>query len=240
MADQSVRRRIGQAVNKQGSITGISTDVDLILLIDGTGSMQNLLDEVKARALSLRDDIVAGLAEKNRKVSKMRVKVIVFRDVYVDTNAFVASEWFFLPEDAGDFRAFVEGIRAEGGGDEPESGMEALRMAMQEFGSMQGKGRQIIVMMTDASAHRLDDPQRAGDPAYPDWMSDCRNVEELQNAWEGLNVHYRRLVIMAPQAYPWTTIQTWAPVQYQASRARQGIDREGFEAVIKLISGSIA
>lgn len=238
MADQKVVKRFpGKNV---GQITGISTEVDLIFLIDGTGSMQNLLDEVKERALSMYGEIVSGLQEKNRKVSKMRAKAIVFRDVYVDADPFEESEFFLLPSQAEEFRSFIEGIVASGGGDEPESGLEALRIAISRFGQKQGKARQIIIVMTDASAHRLDDPQREGDPLYPKELNDCHSLEELQNHWAALNDHYRRLVVMAPNAYPWTSISQWAPTQYEPSTAGKGIDKVGFDAVIKMISGSIS
>ena len=228
---------------KVGHITGLSTEVDLIFLIDGTGSMQNLLDEVKERALSMYEDIINGLKKNNRKVTKMRIMAIVFRDVYVDKDAFEESEIFLLPSQAEDFRRFIEGIQACGGGDEPESGLEALRIAInriKRFGQKQGKARQIVVVLTDASAHRLDDPQRAGDPLYPEEVKDCHSLEELQNFWAGLDPHYRRLTIMAPNAYPWTAISQWQPSMYVPSEAGKGIDKEGFEAVIRMISGSIS
>ena len=64
MADQKVRSRISdirkQAVNKSAEV-GFSTLVDIVFVIDGTGSMQNLLDEAKERALSMHEDIIRGL-----------------------------------------------------------------------------------------------------------------------------------------------------------------------------------
>ena len=99
MADQTVRKTLASlqsVMTASGVKDGLKTVVDLVFVIDGTGSMQNALDAVKARALTLYRDIISGLAIKNRKVYKMRVKVIVFRDLYVDANAYEESDFFVL------------------------------------------------------------------------------------------------------------------------------------------------
>ena len=243
MADQKVRSRVSdirQQVMRKNTELGFSTLVDIVFVIDGTGSMQNLLDEAKARALSMHEDIIRGVKGKNRRIARMRIKALVFRDIYVDSNAFEESEFFTLPDESSEFRAFIEGIRATGGGDEPESSLEALCMAMrmkfQE--NQQGqKARHIIVLLTDASAHRLDDPQRAVDKMYPkDMPTDLTGVETL---WETMNFKAKRMVIFAPNLYPWAQVGSWNSVEYTPSEAGKGIDAETFEGVIQAISGSI-
>lgn len=244
MADQSVKKGGLGALRRSQSVNGrpevFDTLVDIVFVIDGTGSMQNLLDEVKERALSLHQEIIEGLANKNRRVTKMRAKVLIFRDIYVDANAFEESDFFTLPEEAEEFRGFVEHIRACGGGDEPESGLEALYRAMKvRFQENIGnnKARQIIIVMTDASAHRLDDPQREGDELYPQEIP--KTMAGLQDVWEGVNKTARRLLIMAPNAWPWTMVSLWNETECLVAPAGCGISRDGFDAVIKFISGSI-
>ena len=242
MASQAVKGKLsgikGQSVRRQM----FDTLVDIVFVIDGTGSMQNLLDELKERALSLYSEIIAGLAGKNRRVTKMRAKVLIFRDIYVDANAFEESDFYTLPDEAEDFRRFVEHIKASGGGDEPESGLEALYRAIKmKFQKTEGsfKARQIILMMTDASAHRLDDPQREGDDLYPQDMP--TTLSGLQNVWEGddMNRDAKRLLVMTPNAWPWNIVSTWTQAEYYAAPAGCGISKEGLDAVIAFISGSI-
>lgn len=250
MAGQSVRKTLDGVQNRlksQGVVTGEKTVVDLVFLIDGTGSMQNALDAVKMRAMSLYKDIIKGLANKKRVVSKMRVKVIVFRDLYVDANAYEESDYFILSEEDDDesaaFKAYISDIRATGGGDEPEHGLEALHRAMKlDFTPrLQGlKARHIIVLMTDASAHPLDDPQR--DLAeyrdiYPADMP--RTILELQEEWEQMDPKAKRLIIFAPNAYPWPTLGTWNEAPHTPSEAGNGISEAVFEQVITAISGSV-
>ena len=252
MADQSVRKTLASlqsVMTASGVKDGLKTVVDLVFVIDGTGSMQNALDAVKARALTLYRDIISGLAIKNRKVYKMRVKVIVFRDLYVDANAYEESDFFVLSEQDDDesrqFRQFIEGIRATGGGDEPEHALEALHHAMKlpYTPVMQGlKGRHVIVLMTDASAHPLDDPQRSL-PEYRDvYPADMpRSMVELQAEWEELmDDHARRLVVFAPNAYPWGTVGAWNEATHTPSEAGKGISDAVFEQVVAAISGSVS
>ena len=245
MADQTVRR--GRLTDLVGSSpadqsVGIGTLVDIVFVIDGTGSMQNLLDEVKNRALSMYDDIIAGLKGKNRRVQKMRAKVLVFRDIYVDAAPFEESDFYDLKTEAEDFRAFVESIKARGGGDEPESGLEALyraiKLKFQERTSNATKARHIILVMTDASAHHLDDPQREGDPEYPKGVP--TNLPGLESEWEGMaDLDARRLLIMAPNSWPWPAVGAWSQADFKATQAGAGISKEGMDAVIAFISGSM-
>ena len=240
MANQIPKGRLGGMSNQVPRNLGMETLVDIVFVIDGTGSMQNLLDAVKERALNMYSDILAGLAAKNRRVSKMRAKVIIFRDIYVDADAFEESEFFSLPDEAEDFRRFVEHIKATGGGDEPESGLEALYRAMKSKfmdNSRNLKSRQIIIMMTDASAHRLDDMQRQGDDLYPQEMPS--SLPELENAWESLDPNAKRLLVMAPNSWPWTMVGNWIQAEYYVSEAGKGISADGFQSVIEFISGSI-
>ncbi len=245
MADQRVRGRLSELRNKNGGAedkqsVGFATLVDIIFAIDGTGSMGNLIDEVKKRALSMHDDITRALKAKRRKVTKMRVKVLVFRDIYVDAVPFEESEFFTLPEESQEFRSFVENIRAIGGGDEPESSLEALCRAIRskfQENNQGKKARQIIVMLTDASAHRLDDPQRSVDKSYPEEMpADLVGVEKL---WESMDFRAKRMVVFAPNVWPWNEVGMWGSVEYSPSEAGKGIDAKTFEAVIEAIAGSV-
>ena len=233
---QNVRRVDGD--DRQS--VGFATLVDIIFVIDATGSMQNLIDEVKARALSMYQDIVAGLKAKRRRVTKLRIKILAFRDVYVDANPFEESEFFTLPEESEELKSFVENIRAVGGGDEPESSLEALCMALKakfQENRQNRKARQIIVLLTDASAHRLDNPQRAGDQNYPaDIPADLKGVETL---WAEMDFHAKRLVVFAPNVWPWNEIGMWGGADYVPSQAGKGIDSETFQAVIEAIIGSV-
>ena len=224
---------------------GMKTTVDIVYVIDGTGSMQKLLDAVKNYALTMYDQIVAGLASKRRQVQRMRIKVIVYRDTYVDAEPFISSEFFTLPGEASALRGFIENIRASGGGDEPESGLEALHYAIKSSwkrtDAVFRKSRHIIVVMTDASAHKLDDPQRYIDPEYP--MGIPADLATLQGEWEDrqgkIDSQGRRLILFAPNAYPWNEIANWTQTQHSPIPKNGKLDEDAYRMVLKYITDSI-
>lgn len=199
----------------------IDTNVDIVFIIDATDSMQPLIDKVKDVTLSFRDELEKGLEENKRRIHNLRIKVIVFRDYYVDDKyAMEESRFFILPEEKYDFHDYISNIRAGGGGDEPESGLEALSLAlMSDFVQEGEKKRHVIVLFTDASAHELEQ-QKDGVPSnYPSNM--FRNLLELCIAWgteqnalgasskfsKQMSKNEKRLVLFAPDLYPWNKLQ---------------------------------
>ena len=106
---------------------GLSYSVDIVFCIDVTGSMNPILDAVKANALGFYDDVQTNLTEKGKNVAQLRVRVIAFRDLAADGAAAMEESPFYeLPADRGGFSEFVNGLVAQGGGDAPESGLEAV------------------------------------------------------------------------------------------------------------------
>ena len=77
---------------------------DLLIVMDATSSTQSYINQFKQHALSMYDEIILTLKEKARIIDEMRVKVIVFRDLYVDQEkAIEESPVFTLPQDAGKY-----------------------------------------------------------------------------------------------------------------------------------------
>ena len=240
MSLQSVMNK--QKVNRAGN--ALATTLDVVFVIDGTGSMQNLLDAVKSNALTLHSRIMTALGTKQRTVLTTRVKVIIYRDVYVDSESLVESDFFTLPEQGEQFRSFVESVRAIGGGDEPESGLEALHTAIHSDWNQDPRAvrrRQIIILMTDASAHALDDPQRAVDPMYPKGMP--ATLLDLYEEWleeDYINGQGKRLALFSPNKDPWPIISSqWDKVTFQPCAAGNGISAEKLNDVIDFIAGSL-
>ncbi len=111
---------------------GVKYAVDLIICIDGTGSMTPVIDLVKSSALSFYKNLEDRMKEKKKNVDQIRAKVIVFRDYWADKpeEVMVSSEFFDLREQSSEYANFVSSIYAGGGGDEPENGLEALAIAL--------------------------------------------------------------------------------------------------------------
>src|SRR5215216_7365624 len=136
---------------------GLSYAVDIVFCIDVTGSMTPIIDQVKANALRFYDDVQANLTAKGKNVDQLRVRVIGFRDFAADGAAALdESPFFTLPDERASFSEFVNDLVAEGGGDAPESGLEAVALAIDSPWTTTGdRRRQVVVVWTDQPANPL-------------------------------------------------------------------------------------
>lgn len=255
--EQGKQNSLGGEYDLTAIRKGIKTDVDLVLCIDVTSSMQPIIDTVKGMALSLYDDMVTALAEKKREVNEFRVKVIPFRDYYCDGQyAMDESRFFNLPKETPAFSEYVLNLKADGGGDEPENALEAIALAMKsdwvQAVSANERARNIIVVFTDASAHPFEKAQDGVTKFYPENM--LTSFEDLKMAWEGqnslgqasvsdlyrMNLDARRLIIYSPlDSYPWNEFAQMKDVKIcsiEPARGGQELDRA---TLLEDISGSI-
>ena len=211
---------------------GMSYHVDIVMCIDLTGSMSPCIDVVKENALTFWPQLKERLAAASKYVDKVRIKVIGFRDFEADGAASLAVSRFFEVSDevlgeGQEFEDFVQCLEAKGGGDEPENSLEALALALKSDWTREGvKCRHIVVMFTDASAHKLEEADTSN-PYYPAEMP--ASFDELGELWEehsdlqqsanrGMQKASKRMIIFAPEAYPWPQINAeWDYVDYVPS-----------------------
>jgi von Willebrand factor type A domain len=224
---------------------GLTYSVDLVLVIDATGSMSPIIDDVKTSALSFYDDLQKHMAGIGKNIDDLRVRVIAFRDYYADSAAdsLVVSDFLELPDQRADFSDFVHGLRATGGGDEPENGLEGLAAAIRSPWAAEGaKQRQVIVMWTDASAHPLEKNKGAKPAGYPADMPG--DFDELTDLWEGQDspVHqsWKRLLLFSPDVYPWTDIaNNWDATLHYTSKAGAGLGDKDYKSILDAIAQSV-
>jgi hypothetical protein len=220
---------------------GMKYTVDIVLCIDATGSMASIIERVKENAMSFYNDVSMKLKEKDKIVDLLRMKVVVSRDYYCDGDkAMIASQFFTLPAETESFRSFVKVIRAEGGGDEPENGLEAVALAINsEWSKIGDKRRQLIVIWTDASAHPLE---KVGKPStYPTDMP--KDFDEITDMWDGqgaMSTSAKRLIIYAPDAYPWTDMAAhWQNTMHFPSKAGGGLADHEYATILDQIASSV-
>lgn len=224
---------------------GLTYAVDLVLVIDATGSMGPIIETVKSGALKFHDDFEKHMTSIGKHIDSLRVRVIAFRDFYADpaADSLVVSDFFQLPGDRERFSAFMGGILAMGGGDEPETGLEALTTAIRSPWADEGtKQRQVIVLWTDASAHPLERNRGAKPAGYPDDMP--ADINELTDLWDGQTspVHpsFKRLLLFSPDAMPWTDIaNNWENTLHYASKAGAGLGDKDYKSILDAIAQSV-
>ncbi|MGD1841624.1 MAG: vWA domain-containing protein [Thermonemataceae bacterium] len=221
---------------------GLQYSVDIVMCIDATGSMSPIIDKVKNNALRFYDDLNQVMKQKTKVIDTLRVRVVVFRDYYYDGDqAMKQSPFYTLPEEGEAFKNFIDVVEAEGGGDEPENGLEALAEAIHSEWNTEGdKKRQIIVMWTDASAHPLEYKAETKPQLYPSHMP--ADFDALTNLWEGqfMNRAAKRLIIYSPDAYAWTDIANhWENTIQYPSKAGEGLSEVDYQTILDAIANSV-
>ncbi len=212
-----------------GPYTPPGYNVDIVYVIDATSSMESMLGKIKDAVLKIPQELRTVCKEYRRTIYRLRVKVTWFRDFYFDgKEAYGESEFFELPSDEQALRDYLSGIEAKGGGDEPESALEALTLAMRsDFVQEGNRKRHVIVLFTDAPAHRFEDYDKliktasgfgAKAEIYPQNMP--ANLFEFYEEWSGkrnddgqsgvktkLDQNGKRMALFTPDAYPWTDME---------------------------------
>ena len=138
------------------SNTEIETNVDIVFVIDVTKSMERMIDIIQTAAISFLDEFFEKMNSMKRRVENLRVKVISFRDFYYDGNhAYNESKFFTMPNEKMGLKEYLNGIYADGGGDDPESGLEAFAMAMKSDFVQKGERNVILLSSLRMQQHIL-------------------------------------------------------------------------------------
>jgi hypothetical protein len=221
---------------------GLSYAVDIVFCVDVTGSMTPILDQVKANALRFYGDVQSNLTAKGKVIDELRVRVVAFRDIVADGEAALQESPFFeLPAEETGFSGFVNGLVAEGGGDAPESGLEAVALAMTSPWTTRGdRRRQVIVVWTDQPAHSLD--ASAVTPALAGRVP--ADFSALTDVWEDpqgpLGSSSKRLIVFAPDGPGWSDISAvWENVVHHPSQAGSGLSDIDYGTIIDSIGNSV-
>jgi hypothetical protein len=222
---------------------GLKYNVDIVMCIDCTGSMGDLLDTVKNNALKFYPDLHQRCDEKGKEISELRRRAIAFRDFACDGAAAVADTGFLsIPDQESEFKSFVSGLTPSGGGDEPENGLEALAMAINSDWTSGGdRRRHVVVVWSDASTHPLGVGKESS--IYTQDMP--ANFDELTDWWEDeqsgkMRKSAKRLVIFAPDASAWTEIgMNWSNTIHHPAKAGAGLEDVDYETILSTIVNSI-
>ncbi|NJO65752.1 MAG: VWA domain-containing protein [Richelia sp. RM2_1_2] len=139
---------LARSILKKSSVLQGKRKADVMFVLDCTGSMQGEIDAIR--------DAITGFADTiNSDGVRVRVGLIEFRDRLIEEEHRVvtfAGEVFTNNPDI--FRQEVAKLKAGGGGDEPESSLDALMLALrQPFATDSNK---VIVLITDAPPHIPD------------------------------------------------------------------------------------
>lgn len=218
--------------------------VDIVFCIDTTMSMDPILDTVKKNALNFYQDFQRVMYNKKKHVLQLRVRIVAFRDYYYDKEkAMMVTKFFELPAQAEDFEACVKSIEADGGGDDPEDGLEALAYAMKsDWNKNAQKKRHVIVVWSDEGTHDLGFGKTSDH--YPKGMA--KDFNELTEWWGSrscpgiMDESAKRLLLFTPSKNSWNLIRdNWNNVIQYESKAGEGLKDFDYDQILNAISNTI-
>lgn len=224
---------------------GMDYCVDMVFCIDATGSMEDvsgsqkkIINMVKQNALNFYSDLTNIMSEKRKSVRQLRVRVVAFRDYIADgPQAMMVTDFFLLPQQAEEFEACINSIHADGGGDIPEDGLEALAYAIKsKWTNESQKRRHVIVVWTDAVTHDLGYGRRSAH--YPNGMP--QTFSDLNDWWDEMNENTKRLILFAPDGPHWNYIaRNWDNVVHFPSVAGNGLAEKNYGDILAAIANSV-
>jgi hypothetical protein len=131
--------------------------LDVALVVDATGSMQNVIDDLKHHLDDLADTL-------QRLVPTARIGAVAYRDRDQDDVATAPRrsedflvKWTDLTFNAKKVRTFLDGLVAEGGGDWPEAVKDGLDCAMHKL-KWRPDAKKVIVLVGGSPPHPEDVP----------------------------------------------------------------------------------
>lgn len=210
--------------------TGDNTlTVDVVMCIDVTGSMSGIINTVKNNAIGFYDSFNSCCEEEGIQLTGLNAQVIAFRDKNEDYNWLETSTTYSLPDQRSAFNSFIDGLYADGGGDTPESGLEALQAAFDksDWGTDDGYHRQVIILWSDA----------------PYLVGSYSNVSlsSLTSQWSSMPSG-RRLILFAPYGTDSSNGESWGNLDGWSNLIHESDLNSGFndfDYIIKSIIGEL-
>lgn len=162
----------------QGSLGKKKGIVDIVFLIDATGSMAPCLDALKKNIGFFVDRLTTPDANASAVITDWRIKVCGYRDAKADGTKWWEEKPFTT--DQAQAKADLGALMPEGGGDEPESLLDALwkliKMPTLEKGAQPAPdswrdrrdAARCVIVFTDASCHMETASPEAGGAKFAD------------------------------------------------------------------------
>lgn len=133
--------------------------LDVLFLIDATGSMSDEIERLKANMTSVAEQVAELPGDPH-----VRFAMTVYRD---RGDSYVTKTFDFT-DDVGSFTGALAEVVADGGGDTPESLGAALQEALTVPAWREGDAVKLVFLVADAPPHLPGDPGYADEPDYAD------------------------------------------------------------------------
>lgn len=198
--------------------------VDIMFVLDVTGSMSGPIN-------GIRDGIIRFAEGLENEQLDVRVGLVAFRDAIADRNKEPFKVLMVggkaLTKDYAGFRTQVSMLKADGGGDTPESSYEGMVLATKQ--KFREKSTRILVLITDAPPKLVNGKTQAAANAAS---------AAVVRALKGKNIKQVHLVINAPELKYYTPLQKNAKGRW-FSLAEASKGRDGFAGLLPELGAEI-
>lgn len=158
--DQGARDQYGSPMSKsqKQSIARNTSILNLVLIVDATGSMSSFVKTVKARAGELvrslqQDSLLKKLGSSEPFSLRVNFALVAYRD---RGDAFDVKTFVGKTDSIAKINSGLSSLSADGGGDSPELVVAAIRHALSGFKFERGALNR-IVLLGDAPPHELEE-----------------------------------------------------------------------------------
>ena len=133
------------AIAPAGRAADVRPRIDVVFVLDTTGSMGGLIEGAKAKIWSIANQMISA-----KPTPRLRLGLVGYRD---RGDEYVTRR-FDLSDDIDAIYGHLQGFQAGGGGDTPESVNQALREAVHEMSWSPGRDAlKIVFLVGDAPPH---------------------------------------------------------------------------------------
>lgn len=163
----------------QQNLLGLKRSADIMFVLDCTGSMEGEIEAIKSSIIDFANTIESdgvrvrvGLIEFRDRLNGEEARVLRFEG----SNPFTAKPALF--------RQTLQPVHATGGGDAPESSLDAVMLALRQ--PFTPESNKVIVLITDAPPH------------IPD--KEVRSIDQVASAIRKIGISQFYLVIRTDDA----------------------------------------
>ena len=135
---------------KERKKKNIKKNVDIVYLIDATGSMGGEIEAANQKVKNILDELNTKFKDLNLSFN---FGAVFYRDKIDSKDD--KNDYFPLTDDIEKLKKKISSMEAEGGGDTPEDWVEGYNLALNNMG-WRKNGIRLIIHIADAGAHGID------------------------------------------------------------------------------------
>jgi len=230
---------------------GLAYNIDIVFCIDVSSLSSAELKSLNDFVLRFPTDLVRRHESQGKNLQNVRVRFVLFPDASAN-HSHEFSHFLSLNSEKGSerFQTFVQSLRLTKHQTDTKKSLRALFDALHSDWTQLGeRQRHIIVLTTGVGLHGEIENIRSSDQKTFQEIDTLLN--EMTDYWDGammkpgtrkakLNQVARRLVLIAPDIYPWPTIgDSWAQTLFLPSKAGEGLSEVEYDTILEVIQNSV-